>query len=166
MQTRRRDVIFLLLSVFIHLSVLATFMKRAKHQDTIEIELMPAGSHSKGDKIKDNEKILDKVNAEKPAVKKPKKGFWGIGVDIYPYAQLALTEKGPLYGWRLLKIHSGYPADELGLRPGDIIVTVDGQPISASNDVRGDGPSVVTVEVFRDGRLMMFTVNRGFIDEE
>ena len=165
MRLRRRNVNFLILSTLLHLSILAVFLKRKKTEDPVEIELIPAGKEDKGF-IEDGCRIVDKEPSVTPVQEKPKNGFWGIGIEIDPFYHSTVTEHGTYNGWYIVKVPIGYPADELGLQVGDIIVTINGNPISGFNDVRGSGPDPITFEVFRNGQLYTFTTNRAFINED
>jgi regulator of sigma E protease len=55
------------------------------------------------------------------------------------------------------------PADEMGLRPGDRIVAMNGRPVEAeqiSERIRGSGGNPISVTVVRDGRRLMLGPTR------
>lgn len=131
----------------------------------IEIELMPVGGSDQG-AIADNSPILDKALPTEVKEEKPKKGYWGIGIEVDPFYHVTVTDRGIFNGWNITRVPGGYPADDIGLRVGDILITVDGQPLSTFRDVRGTGPDKVTFEVYRDGRILSFTVNRAFVNQD
>ena len=61
------------------------------------------------------------------------------------------------------------PAEAAGLRPGDIVRAVDGEPVAGStmqdqiNRVRGPAGTEVTLEIERDGETLEFTITRAEI---
>ncbi|HNN97446.1 MAG TPA: PDZ domain-containing protein, partial [Pseudomonadota bacterium] len=83
-----------------------------------------------------------------------------LGISMQPYTSdmakaLGAPEKGALVG----QLTSGAPAEKAGVRRGDVIVKVDGKPVTTSRDVqryvlaRRVGDSI-GLEVWRDGKLM------------
>ncbi|MEQ6125071.1 S41 family peptidase [Pseudotenacibaculum sp. MALMAid0570] len=82
--------------------------------------------------------------------------YAGIGVSVY-YDEKGIT---------LAEIYKGYEADKKGLKAGDIITKVDGQPIQnmesdeLSQFLKGAPNSSVNIEVDRQGKLMNLTVVR------
>jgi carboxyl-terminal processing protease len=73
--------------------------------------------------------------------------FGGVGVEVS-------DEEGRV---RIVNTTSGAPADRAGLRPGDIITHLDGEPTEglslreASERIRGEVGTTVTMTVVRDG---------------
>jgi carboxyl-terminal processing protease len=61
---------------------------------------------------------------------------------------------------------SGSPADKAGLKPGDVVVAVDGKSVNGStiqdqvNKVRGPSGTKVTLTVKRDNRTFQLTITR------
>jgi carboxyl-terminal processing protease len=64
----------------------------------------------------------------------------------------------------------GTPAWRAGLKAGDLIITIDGTPVSkmtymeAVNNLRGEPGTSVTIEVLRDGEKLTFTIVREKIE--
>ncbi|TNF60032.1 MAG: RIP metalloprotease RseP [Rhodobacteraceae bacterium] len=60
-------------------------------------------------------------------------------------------------------------ADDIDIRPGDVIVAVDGQPIFAFEQIRtaveGSGGRVLQLEVWRDGQIIPFALAPKRVDE-
>ncbi len=80
--------------------------------------------------------------------------YSGIGVAVY-YDQQGIT---------LAEIYQGYEADKKGLKAGDIITKVDGQPLQnmerdqLSEFLKGTPNTSMNIEVLRQGELKKFTV--------
>lgn len=97
-----------------------------------------------------------------------------LGIEVQPLLRSSTQEQGIL----LSAVAKNSPADEVGLRPGDIILSYDGQPVSVRYDeemplfnrmVLGTpiGKTVV-LEVRREGKVERFrvtTVARGKVRE-
>lgn len=86
--------------------------------------------------------------------------FGGIGVN------LRQNDAGKI----VLSPQPDSPAQQAGIRPGDILIGVDGIMLPEKPDfndvsrrVRGDAGSSVRVTVLRDGKQMEFTISRGVI---
>jgi S1-C subfamily serine protease len=83
-------------------------------------------------------------------------GFLGVGVADSPTGDGALVQE----------VASGSPADDGGLRPGDVVTAIDGDAVSSADDlvaaVRGHEPGdKVTVTFERDGAERTATVTLG-----
>ncbi|TVR14184.1 MAG: PDZ domain-containing protein [Planctomycetota bacterium] len=50
------------------------------------------------------------------------------GLEAVP-ARANMGNRGVLYGLQVVHVHPGGPADRLGIRPGDMILSVDGQSV-------------------------------------
>ena len=96
-----------------------------------------------------------------------------LGVSIQPVngtlaKALGMTHaKGALVG----EVESGGPADKAGLKPGDVIVSVDQTEITHSTDLpriiaRHAPSSKVTLEVIRAGALQTFEVTLGQLKDD
>lgn len=87
--------------------------------------------------------------AEQVVSARPLSGHYGVRAE-----RIARTDRR---GWRITSVQEGSPAAEAGLRPGDRILAVDGQPLEgldyAARRRRMSAPagSVRTVLVARDG---------------
>jgi len=85
-----------------------------------------------------------------------KRGFLGIGVQDLSYEAVEAYGLDSTDGALILSVEPGLPADEAGLRPGDIILEVDDLVIQNTRElidyVSGKGPgTVVSVRVLRGG---------------
>lgn len=82
--------------------------------------------------------------------------YAGIGVAVY-YDEKGIT---------LSEIYKGYEADKKGLKAGDIITKVDGQPLQnmeveeLSQFLKGAPNSSVSIEIDRQGEKQTLTVTR------
>ncbi|MFD2566659.1 S41 family peptidase [Pseudotenacibaculum haliotis] len=82
--------------------------------------------------------------------------YAGIGVSVY-YDEKGIT---------LREIYKGYEADKKGLKAGDIITKVDGQPLQnmereeLSQFLKGTPNSTVSIEIDRQGAKRTLTVKR------
>lgn len=63
-------------------------------------------------------------------------------------------------GMRIVLVFPGTPADEVGLRPGDLIIKGDGKPVKAPPDLAGEPGSKVKVTIERDGKEKTIEVTR------
>lgn len=70
-------------------------------------------------------------------------------------------------GIRITKVYEDSPAEKAGLIEGDIIVSVDGKPVSdmsvesVASSIRGDEGTYVKLEIKRDNIIKVYTVKRG-----
>lgn len=84
--------------------------------------------------------------------------YVGIGITIQ------LREDGS--GMDILLVEPGSPAQEAGIRPGDVLTQVQGQSVvqlgldGTRNLVRGEEGTRLTVEVLRDGQTLTLEVER------
>jgi membrane-associated protease RseP (regulator of RpoE activity) len=98
-------------------------------------------------------------------IKKPlkRKGYYGIGV----YCNLMLIDtvcEGQIYASiKITGVVDGYPASALGLRSGDSIIEIEGNPINYRNDVMDTGPTMINFTICRDGKKIRLTTMRAFI---
>ncbi len=82
----------------------------------------------------------------------------GIGVYVVP------LESGEI---EIAHVMSGSPAENAGIRKGDILIAVDGQKISevgydaAVNAISGEVGSVVSIDLLRDEKAISVEVMRG-----
>lgn len=87
--------------------------------------------------------------------------FYGLGIHIEMEAE----------GVRVESVISGSPAKEIGLEPGDLIVSADGRSLAglssdeAVNTLRGPEGSVVQISVQRGTATKDYTVTRRAISE-
>lgn len=82
--------------------------------------------------------------------------YAGIGVAVY-YDRTGIT---------LAEIYKGYSADKAGLKAGDIITKVDGEPLQnmerdqLSEFLKGTPNSTIEVEISREGKTFLKTLTR------
>ena len=82
----------------------------------------------------------------------------GIGVYVVPLTSGEIE---------IAHVMSGSPAENAGIRKGDILIAVDGQKISevgydaAVNAISGAVGSVVSIDILRDGTTISLEVTRG-----
>ena len=64
-------------------------------------------------------------------------------------------------------LESGMPAEKAGMKLGDEIVSVDGQPIAGLEamieSLKHTKDKPIEITVLRDGQLLTFTVTAGFV---
>jgi serine protease Do len=82
-----------------------------------------------------------------------------LGVSINDAAELTQPPKGVDTGAAIMEVHPGTPAEEAGLKVGDVVVTFDGKPVAtaaALTDLvtRTSPGGRVTVGIVRDGKPM------------
>jgi predicted metalloprotease with PDZ domain len=98
----------------------------------------------------------DQIPSEPPPV--------DLGISINP------GQVGPVPGAYIAGIRAGTAADEAGLRPGDLVVATDGEPLSGPASLprrlsRHRPGDTVRLEVLRDGRLLGATLRLPAVEE-
>jgi serine protease Do len=115
------------------------------------------------------------VQAVAPVLAAKGKMAWGwLGVsisDVELGAAAAAGGKAPEAGALIRGVRPGEPAAKAGVKPGDIVVEVDGQPVNEPRDLQqivGGLPpgKAVPVGVLRGGRREMLTVQIGEAPDE
>lgn len=92
--------------------------------------------------------------------------FLGIEFEMVT-PELAKTEKLDVTEGALIRsVVADSPADQAGLRPGDVILKVDDQPVAAASTLRGliqthEPGDTVTLSVWRAGQTADYTVTLG-----
>ena len=95
-----------------------------------------------------------------------RRGLLGISigpVDAKVARSLGLaTPTGAL----VQSVQPGYPAEKVGIRQGDVILSVDGEPVSSPNDLqlkiaRHHPGDMVSLEVWRDGQKISLQATLG-----
>ena len=87
----------------------------------------------------------------------------GIGVQIRAVDQETAAENGVPVGCRIEELTEGAPADQAGLKVGDIITKVDDVIVTVNDDVVGYVRSLkvgdtIDFTVYRDGEYLTITV--------
>ena len=84
--------------------------------------------------------------------------YVGVGITV------SVREDGQ--GVNVTQVYAGGPAEEAGLKPGDVIIKVDGQGFDASDltdvssRVKGNAGTTVDLTILREGNETVFTVER------
>ena len=87
-----------------------------------------------------------------------RRAYLGIAGGPRPLPPRVARETGREAGVEIVEVVSGSPADLAGLRPEDLILDVDGEPVSSAKDLQRlmAGETIgreVAITVFRDGRV-------------
>jgi hypothetical protein len=129
--------------------------KKEKQQSEVELAPEPPKHH----------KIIPITTPSTLIPTKPldKKGYYGIGVYIDPYHTIVICEEKQYVGLLITSSVEGYPANSLGITRGDVIIEVEGVPLTGSNDVVGPAPTTVNFTICRDHKKLFFTTIRAFI---
>jgi len=90
--------------------------------------------------------------------------FGGLGIEV-PSGQGKVTSQSP---YVIVSVFEGGTGYEAGLKPGDIIISVDGIVLKGlqydyivQNLLRGKVGSMVTLEIERNGEKLLFRIPRG-----
>lgn len=112
----------------------------------------------------DDRKILSK-GADATDLIKPTGGYYGIGISV-SNETIYITYQGKMYpAYVIESAYAGYPADSLGLLPGDAVFLVNGKCRDlVLNDIKGEGPTPVTLTIERKGRIFTVQAVRTWID--
>lgn len=149
---------YFLLSLLLHLSlVLAISFKMQQEEKQQQTEQGQEGSESdkKGQDVGiEIIEISDTVNTEDQKKKELKNFYWGIGITS------SHTFSGPSEYVEVVDVASGYSAESAGLQRGDIIMEIDGLPISNINDIRGDKPRKMLLTINRKGVIVRIQIER------
>lgn len=99
------------------------------------------------------------------------RGFLGVGIqDLSP--DLAAAMGAPdARGVLLSEVRADSAAAKAGLKQGDIVLKVDGTPVSSSGRLRNliaakGGNSKAVLEVWRNGKIQSFEVTLGELEDE
>jgi S1-C subfamily serine protease len=79
-----------------------------------------------------------------------------LGLRVAEASRTTLREQGLAYGVVVRSVLPATPAGAAGLRAGDLITTLDGEPVRSPADLerlleRAGDAEVVTLELYRDG---------------
>ena len=91
-----------------------------------------------------------------------RRGYLGIAGGTQPLPAAAAARLGRRGAIGVMEVVEGSPAATAGLRPGDLIVGIGGQPVSRAGDLQGYmvGAAIgrpLEVEILRDSRLLRLT---------
>ncbi|HXM58384.1 MAG TPA: trypsin-like peptidase domain-containing protein [Candidatus Dormibacteraeota bacterium] len=91
-----------------------------------------------------------------------RRGYLGIAGGTQPLPPAAADTLGRKGAIGVMEVVEGSPAAKAGLRPGDLIVGVGGQPVLRAGDLQGlmigaAAGHPLEVEILRDGRLVRLT---------
>jgi serine protease Do len=94
------------------------------------------------------------------------RGWLGVSIQDVDH-ELSTTMKLPIArGILIADVQNGSPASKAGLRRGDVIVKVDGQPVASSGEFRNAIASAganrnVSLELYRDGKPVTLSAALG-----
>ncbi|WP_370979272.1 Do family serine endopeptidase [Agaribacterium sp. ZY112] len=101
-----------------------------------------------------------------------RRGVIGVGIqDVSPDLQKAFELKNGQQGVLITGVFDDTPADKAGLKPGDVIISVDGDLTKSSSQLRSQigvkkiGDSL-KIKVIRDGKEKSFKVKVGEPDSD
>jgi S1-C subfamily serine protease len=89
-----------------------------------------------------------------------------LGVTWEEITEQASVQQGGTSGVLITEVVEGGPADQAGLRQGDVITALDGMPIDEENPfinqlISRQPGQVVTVDIARDGRQLQLSITLG-----
>jgi len=102
---------------------------------------------------------------------KVSRGFLGVGIqDVDRDLATALKLSGP-NGVLLTEVRSGGPAGKAGFARGDVVVKVDGKPVTSTGQFRNliassGAKKKVTLEIMRDGKALSLGVELGEVPDD
>jgi serine protease Do len=102
---------------------------------------------------------------------KVSRGFLGVGIqDVDRDLATALKLSGP-NGVLLTEVRSGGPAARAGLARGDVVVKVDGKPVTSTGQFRNliassGAKKKVTLEIMRDGKAQSLGVELAEVPDD
>jgi len=103
---------------------------------------------------------------------KVRRPYLGIYMqDVNEEITQSLGQKAPSKGALVSQVEPGKPAEKAGLKPGDVIVTVDGQPVDGSKAVQRTVLNKqigqkLDLGVWRDGKSMKLTATTAELNDK
>lgn len=99
------------------------------------------------------------------------RGWLGVQIQAIDEDLAKSLKMSDTHGALVSNVAPGGPADEAGLKPGDVVRSVDGQPVETSSDlssrVAAKGPGArVGLDVLRDGADRKIEVKLGTFPDE
>lgn len=140
---------YLTISLILHLSTLFFINLPANEkQDPIDITIEENSNQKASGRNVQVKEVGD--NGEGDA---PKNHYWGIGVSgEYTYSPVG-------FSYHIKEVYKGYSAEFSGIRIGDFIFSVNGGS-PAMNDISGDGPAKLVLQIYRNGVIMSINTER------
>lgn len=152
---------FILVSLILHSLILLVTMTTTPEKEKPELFEVTMAQGTKGQEKKSQPKDAADIIAMTPGPgekKELKNFYWGLGftsaeyVDYVDHVQYLIVEVNYPY--------EGYAGWEAGLLPGDKIYLVNGERISGTNDIRGDGPTDITLTILRGSANIIIHTKR------
>jgi serine protease Do len=102
---------------------------------------------------------------------KVSRGFLGVGIQDVDRDLAAALKLGGPNGVLLTEVRSGGPAGKAGLARGDVVVKVDGKPVTSTGQFRNliassGAKKKVTLEVMRDGKPLSLGVELAEVPDD
>lgn len=150
---------FIIISLLLH-STFLLFNPIEQTEPTVyEIEMVDNDSNSGTEKTDKKESVTKILEVGGEGDKVSTDHYYGVGI----YSQEHLQEI-PGYGIiqvvEITDVVIGYCGEEAGLRVGDMIVLVNGIEQSPENNIKGDGPKLLNLSIFRNGVTILISINR------
>jgi membrane-associated protease RseP (regulator of RpoE activity) len=135
------------------------------------LSLLTAAAHADGDGDEPGKQVVKKVvivdhdgkkvyEGEGPMMRR---GYLGVALtDLSPELRTHFGVAGDA-GVLVAKVEAGSPAEKAGIKVGDILARIDGNPVESSWDVsakvrRIDDGQQIPVEIWRNGKAQNVTV--------
>jgi serine protease Do len=102
---------------------------------------------------------------------KVSRGFLGVGIQDVDHDLAAALKLSSQNGVLLTEVRSGGPGGKAGLSRGDVVVKVDGKPVTSTGQFRNliassGAKKRVTLEIVRDGKSQTLGVDLGEVPED
>jgi hypothetical protein len=85
--------------------------------------------------------------------------YWGLGISC-DEKLILIPGYGIMYSVIVEVVHSGYSGESSGLQPKDVIFQLDSKLIQPENDIKGDGPSNISLTIMRNGSIITINTKR------
>jgi serine protease Do len=102
---------------------------------------------------------------------KVSRGFLGVGIQDVDHDLVAALKLSSQNGVLLTEVRGGGPGGKAGLSRGDVVVKVDGKPVTSTGQFRNliassGAKKRVTLEIVRDGKPQSLGVDLGEVPED